>query len=143
MDENMILAEQLRQEWKKIRFEVKKSKKLNMELFNSAFSQTYSLLSKHLADKCLDKNYISLISEAFLFANIKDDTLDNTCVAAFILTERMLDYCAFHSEPVLAEKSMIYIFEMREEIELSFDDVNDSITKLTSIIGNIYWEKLS
>lgn len=142
MDDNMILSEQLKQAWKSLGFEVKRDKKLKIEAFSSAFSQTYSLLSTHMSESSLDKKYIEMIVEAFLFANIKDNTLDNTCLAALILTERMLKSCLSGNNPSSAGQASIFIFETREEILIDFGDVNESINKLTNVIENIFWKKV-
>ncbi len=122
---------------------LKKTKKLKLDVFNATFSQTYSLLSEHSAEDSLDKSYIELIAEAYLFANIKDDSLDSKCLAAFILTERMLNHCAFNNYPSTIEGASVYIFEARKDVRLNFADVNESINKLEKIFEKNYWETLN
>ncbi len=143
MNDNVILLDELKQNWKTLFFETQKNKKLKFDMFNAAFSQTYSLLSEHSAESSLDKSYIELIAEAYLFANIKDDSLDSKCLAAFILTERMLNHCAFNNSPSAIDVTSVYIFEARKEVRLNFADVNESINKLEKIFEKNYWETLN
>lgn len=135
-------ARKLAQDWRDLVIEIKKNKMLKFELFETTFSQTYSLLLKHSEEKSLDKNYIEMIAEAFLFANIKDEALDDKCLAAFVLTERMLTHCAFSTASASVETSMIYAVEARRDILLDFNNVGESISKLTKIFEGIYWKKV-
>lgn len=143
MDENIVLINELKQAWSTLTLEVKKERKIKIENFYSTFSQTYALLSKHITENALDKIYIELIAEAFLFANIKDEKLDNTCLAAFVLTERMLAQCAFASSPSAVESSTIYLLDARREVPLDFNDASESISKLTKIFEDIYWKNIN
>ena len=133
MDDNIVLIKELREAWKLLSFEIKKSKRIQIELFNDTFSRTYSLLSELSTENSLDKNCIELIAEAFLFANTKDDSLDQNCLAAFILTERMLTSCAFNTTSSPIKTSSVYVFETRSEITLNFNNVNESMLKLTEV----------
>ena len=63
----------------------------------------------------LDKRYVRLIATAYLFANINDDSLENICLAATVLTERMLNDFAFRTSNA-EDTSAIYIIESRNEI---------------------------
>ncbi len=141
MEDAVMLAQNLKQAWRELVVEAQKSKKIKFEIFNSTFSQTYSLLSKHLTENSLDKKYIELIAEAYLFANTKDETLDHMCLAAFVLTERMLAHCAFGNAATVGEPATIYIMEARREILLDFNDVNESISRLTKVFDGMYWKK--
>lgn len=143
MDDTVVLTNELKQAWRTLALEVKKERKIKIEAFYSTFSQTYSLLSKHIAENSLDKSYVELIAEAFLFANIKDEKLDNTCLAAFVLTERMLAHCAFDSSPSVVESSTIYLVDARREVPLDFNDASESISKLTKIFEDIYWKNIN
>ena len=75
MNDTIILVEELKQNWKALFFEIQKSQRFKFDLFSETFSHTYELLSKHFTDSSLDKSYIELIAEAYLFANIKNDSL--------------------------------------------------------------------
>jgi len=140
MDETLISIEQLKQDWRDLAAEVKKSKKLKFELFESTFTKTYKLLLEHLAEEKLERRCVSLVAEAYLFANIEDSAVDSKCMAAFILTERMLTCCAFNSAPVAIEQAMIYLVEARREVLLNFLDVNESVSKLFKIFDEYYWK---
>ncbi len=141
MENAVMLVENLTQAWRGLVAEVQKNKKIKFEMFNSTFSQTYSLLAKHSTENSFDRKCIALIAEAYLFANIKDETLDHTCVAAFVLTERMLAYCVFGNASALTEPSTIYVVEARRDIPLDFNDVDESISKLTKVLEDMYWKK--
>ena len=136
----MTLVEKLRQDWKNLGVDVRKSKQLKIEKFDAVFSQTYSLLSKCSAESNVDKLYVGLIAEAYLFANIKDDTVDSSCLAAFVLTERMLNCCAFNVTTETAGAS-IYVFEVRKDVALDFNKVRESVCELSRIFEEVYWKK--
>lgn len=136
MEENIISVENLTQSWRELGIAVKNNKKFKLEMFEETFSETYALLLKSLAENSLDKKIAELVAEAYLFAHINEASLDCTCLAAFVLTERMLDYCAFRSRPSADEVSAIYIIEARKEIKLDFNNVGDSVGKLKGIFEN-------
>ena len=136
MDEIMNL-EELKQSWKNLASEVKTTGKLSFETFEATFSQTYSLLSEYSTVNSVDKKHMGLIAEAYLFASIKDSTLGNTCLAAFVLTERMLDYCAFSTDTSGDRVPAVYVFELRRNIRLNFKNVTDSIYTLESVLKEI------
>ncbi len=127
--------------WKTLRRE-EKGKKFKIDIFETAFSQTYALLSEHSSDSSLDKQYIQLISEAYLFANINGSMLESTCLAASALTERMLDSVAFSYAPYKVEKSTVYILETREEITLDFNNINESLSNLAKAYDNVFFKNL-
>lgn len=138
--EDIITVENLKESWQEIASDVKKNKKIKFEEFNAAFSQTYSLLSKYKGESNIDKKYVELIAEVYLFANINDSTLDETCLAAFVLSERMLKYCVFDN---MSANPTVYFADMRKEIVLNFEDIGDSFLELTRIFKDRYWQKLS
>ena len=142
MSEPIISAKELTQAWRDLAADVNKNKKLQYERFEPIFSQTYSLLAEQLSESALDKTYVEMVAEAYLFANIEDESLDHACFAAFVLTERMLNRCAFCSVPVPAAPPSIYVAEARKEVFLDFLDVNESINRLTNIFKDIYWNNV-
>ena len=142
MSETTISAKELAQAWRDLAIEVKKTKRIQYETFEAVFSQTCGLLSQQLTEPTLEKAYVEMVSEAFLFANIEDESLDHACVASLVLTERMLRRCAFRAAPVSDELPSVYIAETRTEVFLNFNDVNESITKLTNIFKDIYWNNV-
>lgn len=141
MENTVNLTEQLQQEWRDLGFEVLRERKLNFDAFNSTFSQTYSVLSEYSSEISVDKKYLELVAEAFLFANIRDDSLGNVCLAAFVLTERMLTHCAFTKASAAAAPSTVYDVEARRDIVLDFTNVNDSISKLEKFLDGLYPKK--
>jgi len=143
MDETYILAAKLKQAWRDLGTEVQKNRKFKTELFETTFAQTYSLLAEHAAEGFLDKKYIELVAEAFSFASIKMETLDPMCMAAFVLTERMLAYYAFGNAPVSAAPTTIYIAEARRDFLLDFDDVSESVNRLSRIFEELFWKKVN
>ena len=143
MNDTVILIEELKLNWKALFLEIQKSKRFKFDLFSETFSHTYELLSKHLTESSLDKSYIELIADAYLFANIKDDSLGSKALAAFILTERMLNSCAFNASDSVIETAPVYIFEARKDVILNFTNVNESVNKLEKIFEKTYWETLN
>ena len=141
MDETMMPVEKLKKIWQEMSAEVKRDKKVKPDVFEKAFAQTYGLLLERLQDGCLDKALVEMVAEAYLFANIKDETLNSHCLAAFVLTERMLSCCAFgHS--FAGGPVSIYVAESRRDVELDFADVDASITRLVRVYDEIAWQKL-
>ena len=143
MEETTIVTQNLKQEWRDLCAEVTRCKKLKIEMFDSAFSQTYAILAEHAEEKQLDKDLVSLVAEAYLFANIKDDSLDNKCLAAFVLTERMLNCCAFNSIAKTVDSTTIYIVDARKEVYLDFKEACDTVSRLTKIFEDMYWKNVN
>ena len=141
MEFNEIMINELETTWANLYNEVKKNGKFKFDIFETAFTQTFSLLKSSLTEKVLDKRCVRLIAKAYLFANIDDDSLENLCLAATVLTERMLNNFAFRTSDT-EDTSTVYIIESREEVILNFNDVNESVSKLVKIYDNAYWRKL-
>ena len=137
--ENTIV--ELIEAWKTLYKETKYSKKLKFDAFEAVFSQTYLLLAECSKGESIDKRYIRLIAEAFKFASINDSSLENECLAATVLTERMLNSVAFNISSEVSETAVIYVLESHEEITLAFNDVNDSISKLAKVYSNAGWKQ--
>jgi len=106
MEEKTIVIEDVTQAWRTLYLDIQKKSKLKIEAFNEVFSQTYTLLTERLPDSSLDKEIVALVAEAYLFANLKGEHYDSTCLASFILTERMLSYCAFSSAGISPEETV-------------------------------------
>ena len=140
MDDTMILTDELKAAWRDLAVDAKKNKKIKLDRFEGTFSKTYALLVKHLSEKSLDRSYIELIAEAYLFANIEDEALELTCLAALVLTERMLAVCAFGNMSAALEPITIYIVEARKNLLLDFNDVNESISRLVKVFEGMYWK---
>ena len=143
MQETNIVIADVIQIWKELCAYIKKHKKLKIDAFYEAFSKTYQLLSQHLTEESLSKELVLLVTEASLFANIKDDTLDSTCHAAFVLTERMLSYCAFSAVEQPKETVPVYVVEARKDVQLPLGDVEESLTTLNRILDDFYWKQIA
>ena len=137
---NETMIKELEITWANLYNEAKNNQKFKFEIFETAFSQTFLLLKSSLSEQVLDKRYVRLIATAYLFANINDDSLENICLAATVLTERMLNDFAFRTSNA-EDTSAIYIIESRKEILIDFSDVNESISKLVKIYEEAYWRK--
>ncbi len=132
MELNLTALFELREAWKNLCSEAADNRKFNFELFEATFTQTYSLLREQAAETILPKQCVRLVAEAFLFASIKDDSLETEYLAAAVLTERMLNSFAFGNTAESAGTSIIYILESHEELLLNFDNVEKSISLLTA-----------
>lgn len=137
MENKKDMIAELKNMWRSLYREVVGDKKFKFDSFESAFSQTYGLLVEHSAEDSLDKQYIQLIAEAYLFASINDSLLESEFRAASVLTERMLSSLAFNSTSDTTVSSKIYILEAHEEIELNFEDIDESISKLVKVYEGI------
>ena len=142
MEINETMIKGLEATWSNLCDEIKSKQKFKFDIFEAAFSQTFSLLKSSLAEQVLDKRYVRLIATAYLFANINDDSLENTCLAATVLTERMLNNFAFRTSNA-EDTSAIYIIESHKEILINFSDVNESISKLVKIYEEAQWRKIT
>lgn len=140
VDDNKMQVEELKVMWKDLCVEIEKNNKISVDTFATVFSQTFSILSEKSAEQTIDKKYVQLIAEAYLFANFKADSLDSTCMAALLLTERMLAHCAFNCSFDNCGSSIVYLIEGRREITLDFTDVNESLDKLRKIFDSLYWK---
>ena len=139
---NETMTKELEITWANLYNEAKNKQKFKFEIFETTFSQTFSLLKSSLTEQVLDKRYVRLIATAYLFANINDDSLENTCLAATVLTERMLNNFAFRTSNA-EDTSAIYIIESHKEILINFSDVNESISKLVKIYEEAQWRKIT
>lgn len=138
MDNTLVSKYELKEAWRNLIIDIKKNKKLNFELFEFAFSQTYSLLVEHLAEVNISKEYVEIIAEALSFGKIHDKSLENEIIAAAILTERMLNSCVFSGATTEIKPAVVYIIEMRQDISLDFEKIRESLDSLTKIIDTYY-----
>ena len=137
-----VELEQLSQEWKDLHDDLKKNQKIKFEGFEKAFSQTYALLSQQSAEEKLDKQCVAMIVNAFLFASVDSKELSSKCHAALILTERMLNCCAFDTTDAPVEGTAVYIFEARKEVRIKFKEINESLDKLAKLFEEDFWKNL-
>ena len=130
------------QDWRKLNGQVAKRQNPDVELFKKSFSKTFSLLSQCAGAESVDKSYIELISVVYLFANSEDSGVDTRRLAMCVLTERMLNTCAFNSTTESLETASVYILKSREEVVLNFNNVSESINILEKILERDYWNSL-
>ena len=133
IEEKVISVERLTLDWRELSNGVKNSQKFKFEKFEAAFNDTYELLTKSAEAGALDRKTAALVSEAFLFANSEGDSVESICLAAFVLTERMLNYCAFSNKAASGDSASVYIIEARREIDLDFKNPGESVGKLKEI----------
>ncbi len=142
MDKDMIALAELTQGWENLLFTLKKNKKIDFTAFEEVFSKTYGLLSQSAAEPMLDKKYVAMIAKAYLFANSENKELDNKCQAILALTERMLACCAFRSTPAVCEGATIYVFELRKDVHILFNDVPGAVETLEKLFKENGWRNM-
>ena len=138
METSNYSINELKKTWRSLCAEMKKTRKLKFEVFETVFAQTYSMLSSCVAEKGIEKDYVMLIAEAYLFSKSNDNVNDVTCLSACVLTERMLNHVLNGNT---SEITNIYVFEAHEEAVLNFNNVNESITTLKDLYENTTLDK--
>ena len=133
------LAE-LAEKWDALRTELKRFRRINAELFDEAFSQTYSLLCKKSAETTIDRKLVEVIALAYLFANTEIKELDCKYRATLALTERMIHCCGLNPAPAAAEGTLVYLFEAHKEVYLNFKDIDGSVERLETLFKREAWE---
>ena len=139
MEEKMTL-EALKQGWRELNFNVRKRSRLDLSQFKRLFSETYALLSENSAAVSLEKSCVEMIAEAYLFANTENREIDDSGLAAFVLTERMLQNCAFRASATACANAVVYVIESRKEVSLNFLDVDESLRKLEKVLADRSWD---
>ena len=124
---------QLTNDWVELRAELNRSKKIKFDLFNEVFAKTFRLLQQTTAEKTIDKDYVALIVNATLFANADMGNKDFRYCAALVLTERMLNQIMSCNTAEAAQGATIYIFELRKEVYLDFNSIDESLEKLEKL----------
>jgi hypothetical protein len=141
MEENKIVVATLTQEWKTLREDIQKNKRLEFSAFEDVFSKTYKLLSQISMDATVEKQYINLIVNAFLFANSDSKDLEFKYLAAMVLTERMLNTVISEEPKASRSEAKIYVLELRQEVSLSFENIGESINTLVKLYDGDFWDK--
>ncbi len=130
----------LEQGWQKLRFEIRKNKRVDFKSFEETFSATYAVLAKYATQNSVDKACVSLIAAAVLFADAGGRDLDNKHRAVLTLTERMVSCCVLNSADTLPVGTTVYIFEARKEIYIDFRNVNEAVGQLETLFEDDYWK---
>ena len=67
--------------------------------------------------------------------------LDFRYLATMVLTERMLNCYVTNSTPATQGSVPVYILEARSDVQVDFNNVNESLAKLVRIFEEDYWKK--
>ena len=140
MDDIKREVMQLASNWSKLSAGLKKSKKIDFELFNQTFTKTYTLLAQQSAESSLDRIYINLIVNASLFANADIAKLDSKYSAAIVLTERMINQ-AISGNYAISGGAQVYILTSRQDVLIDFNDIDGSIETLSKFFEADFWKK--
>ena len=142
MEEKQINLSELKEGWDRLYYEIRKTKRIDFDIFTGLYADTYALLLEEANKEQVDKKYLGLIASAFLFANAESKEMESKFRAALALTERMLTCCAFRITPDLQNGTNIYIFEVRKDVYLNFGNVTESISTLEKLFDDEYWRSL-
>ena len=137
--ENKKELQELIEGWEKLYTELRKNKKINFELFENTFSKTYKTLLQCANEEKIQKDYIALIVNAYLFTEAGIKEMDLQYRAALVLTERMLNSCVMSNCPVQPEGAMVYVLESHKEVYINFGDVITSLDTLTKLFEGDFW----
>ena len=139
-----VNVRELAQAWKALHLSVVVENKMSYEVFSKTFTETYNLLKSFTGEKYVDKDCIELIANAYCFSNLPGTKYENKIGAAFVLTERMLKYCTMDSNACAAAEGVtVYFMEERKDVFLNFNNVDNSIAEIISVIEANYWKKMS
>ena len=69
MENKKFDLEQLANDWKSLYDGIKRNGKLNFELFENTFSDTYQLLCQKASGASIEKNLLPIITNAYLGKN--------------------------------------------------------------------------
>lgn len=142
MENEMLSVTELTQQWESLLFTLGKNKKIDYATFEEVFTKTYELLSQGAGETVVDKKTVCLIAKAYLFANSDNKEYDNKCRAILALTERMLACCAFQVTPAISQGATIYVFELRKDVHIFFNDVSGSVETLTKLFAENGWRNM-
>ena len=135
-------AMELVRNWRALAFEMKKEKKVDLAVFCDVFTQTYEMLSRCATENTVNKEFVSVIAEAYVFANADSNELSSKCLATLVLTERMLTDCAFRTYPTLPEGAEVYLLEARRDVYVSFQEPGESVGTLEKAFDEQFWNHL-
>lgn len=136
-------VEQLVSGWLDLKLNLMNKGKLDYELFEKLFTETYGILSEHRSDSTIEKKYMKLVINAYNFAGTKAATSNYMPQAAAVLTERMLHYCVLSEQAGAGADEVVYVYDLEnlQEICIDFRDVSKSINNLVKYLEKSYWKK--
>ena len=136
-----IEIQELIKSWRKLQSEAVAQNKMSYENFVKTFSDTYNHLKGYARETKVDKEYIALIAHAYNFAHATTTRFDDRICAAFVLTERMLQYCVMGDVSAESpERVSVYALEERREVYINLEDVDYSMNELGSVMEASYWK---
>lgn len=142
MEERTYEIEKLANNWKALYKEIQNNDKINFDLFNETFANTYQLLTQEVAESNVEKKYLSIIVNASLFAHVDfNDHVESSYKAAVVLTERMLNTVISDDAAASRNEAKIYVLELRQEVSLSFDNIGESINTLVKLYDGDFWDR--
>ena len=127
---------ELANQWNDLRYHAVKKNIFVLEQFEETFYATYEKLNELTKEAAIDKKYMPLIVNVACFAKASSTSEDKRIRAAFILAERMLNYCISDSSlaTMLPDCALIYAPTERKELVISFKDVGNSIIDIVNIL---------
>ena len=135
---------QLIADWGKVTTHLKVRNSLDFKLFKATFTHTFEVLQACRASAAIEKKYMKLIFSAYRFIGTSNTSVDFAPKAAFILTERMLNYCVLSDDASGAQNgASVYVMDGYQEIYLNFNDVDGSLEELTKCLDKKYWDSVS
>ena len=142
MEYKEIDLQELTLGWERLRIELIRAKKFNMDTFRKYFLDTYQLLKNDKEEEKIDKSHVGLIVNASLFANSDTKDLDARFRAALVLTERLIHCCIIDPNSRSAEGTYVYALEVRKEIFIRFDAIDEALEKLEKMLNESVWDAL-
>lgn len=142
MEERVYEIEKLVNNWMTLYKDIQNNNKINFDLFNETFSNTYQLLTQEVAESNVEKKYLSIIVNASLFAHVEfRDHIESSYKAAVVLTERMLHTVISDDLAVSRHEAKIYVLELRQEVAISFNNIGESINTLVKLFDGDFWDR--
>ncbi len=141
---NEINVKTLETGWTTLTATLRNKSVLDYQLFKELFTQTFELLKECRTGNTIAKVHMKLIINAYNFIGTPNTSIDFMPKAAFVLTERMLNYCLLE-EGSKTEKNGVYIYIMEgyQDFYLDFDDIDTSMNKLSLFFDKKYWENIN
>lgn len=131
-------------DWAELATTLHTRKKLDFALFKPTFERTFAVLKPCRAEGTVDKAVMPLVVAAYKFVGTDNYSADFMPKSAFVLTERMLNYCVLSTGAAAEDENGVHIYDTvgYKEVELDFNDVDESINTLTHFFDKNYWTNL-
>ena len=127
------------EQWGTIGTTLQERNALDIQQFKDVFNQTYDILKVCKESETIEKKYVKLILSAYNFIDTPCTPSDCLPQAAFVITERMLNYCVIDENCAGSNGVvMVYLLENYRDIRLDFNDVGASLDTLNRIFNKCY-----